>query len=133
MTVVETFARTIDTISAYLGLSDVAITATERMALIARDPLLPILTLTLGIASVAFLLAFVALIRRTEKPVEFPALENRLQAIEALLRDINTARALRDRKLHGDIEFIRHELAELRGSREETSSPPVALRAVSNG
>ncbi|MFM1848161.1 MAG: hypothetical protein RL417_1635 [Pseudomonadota bacterium] len=122
------------TINGIVGDASLAQGQTTSASLITRlsdDPMLTLFLLAAGLSVCAFLMALTAFFRRPPLLTGLDLLEERLVIIESMLREHGALRAVHTKKLTGDIEYFRRELAEIRASVERPSPKlTVAPRAV---
>lgn len=125
-----------ETIQRVFSDPSVASTQVSTTSLIERamgEPIVVVLFLTIVLSVCSFLMALIVFFRRPPTSIDDDLLDQRLQIIEALLRDHAAARAYLTKKMTGEAEFFRLELADIRSSLERIETPSLPRKKISNG
>lgn len=86
------------------------------------DPIFNLFIISVALSFAALIIAAIMLLsRRSTTTMDFPALCERVESLEALLRDQVTARATERTQLRGDIEYVKQDLQSIRSQLQETS------------
>jgi len=98
-----------------------------------NEPMMVVLLLALGLSVCAFLMGLVVFFRRPSDSHSDDLIDQRLQVIEALLRDHAAARSFFTKKLSGEMEYFRRELSDIRATIEYNHDSVAPQKRVSNG
>jgi len=129
----ESLAGSIDFIFNHLNVVSAKNTTATLAGSASSDLLLSLLLITFGVAAVGLVLAIVSFGRRGDPLSDMLYLDERLQGIEAMLRDSVAARSLPDKRLQSEMELIRHELFDIHVALDHAMTDRAPLRQVSNG
>lgn len=128
----ESIAHSIQSVFNHTGIANAKNAVAHVGQSAVSDPLPLLLFITFIVGAAALMIAIIAIGRRGHLHRDTFYLEERLQTIEAILRDGTAARSIHDKRVQGDMEYIRRELNDIHAALEARIDRDPPLRRVAN-